>query len=472
MQQHIVFVWAWWAWVSSLVLLFLQLWFKQLIAIDSNESELTRKIAAAWCKVIIWHGQYTIQQDDIVIYSDAAMHSPEVLAAKEKVMNVKRRIFPPMSYFQFLGEISKYMCTVSIAGTHGKSTTTWFTATALYAHHPDFWLGIVGAPINQRWHTNYIIWDEREDDIRAILEHILFPKSLDISWIMKKYFFVIEADEYNHHFLHLDTDYACITNIELDHADVYGTFENYMETFLTFATWVRYDIILIEDSLWCKAFTNAYTKDNIIIAPREKFTFTHMLGTHNHMNASLALACTSHLCTKVRMRRDASLQDVTSTLSRFQWLRRRWELLTHTTKNIPLISDYAHHPSEVESTLAALREKYPTSLITCIFQPHQARRVIEFYDLFIATLSTADTCIIYDIYAAREDLETLKKDAWTRFTHIQSIDDLWETFATACWWMYTNSFDTITQIIKDTDKWIIVICTAGNLDWKVRKWLG
>ncbi len=55
-----------------------------------------------------------------------------------------------MTYFQFLGELSKYLCTIAVAGTHGKSTTTALTATALHAHHPDFALGVVGAPVNQR----------------------------------------------------------------------------------------------------------------------------------------------------------------------------------------------------------------------------------------------------------------------------------------------------------------------------------
>jgi UDP-N-acetylmuramate--alanine ligase len=100
--------------------------------------------------VIIGHDTYQVQQDDMVIYSDAAAESPEVLAAHAKALHNHKRVFPPMSLFQFWGELSKYMQTIAIAGTHGKSTTTALTATALAQHHPKFGLGIVGAPVNQR----------------------------------------------------------------------------------------------------------------------------------------------------------------------------------------------------------------------------------------------------------------------------------------------------------------------------------
>lgn len=80
----------------------------------------------------------------MVIYSSAAVSSPEVQAARE-LFEQEKSIRPPLSYFQFLGELSKCMKTVAIAGTHGKSTTTAFTAQALGEHAKDFGLGIVGA---------------------------------------------------------------------------------------------------------------------------------------------------------------------------------------------------------------------------------------------------------------------------------------------------------------------------------------
>gem|GEM_PF-6363324 len=71
---------------------------------------------------------------------------------------------------------------------------------------------------------------------------------------------------------------------------------------------------------------------------------------------------------------------------------------------MPILTDYAHHPTELNSTLEALREKYSDQHITLIFQPHQARRVVEFWDEFIQILRTTIDPIIYSIYTAREEV--------------------------------------------------------------------
>jgi UDP-N-acetylmuramate--alanine ligase len=92
---------------------------------------------------------------------------------------------------------------------------------------------------------------------------------------MKKYLFVIEADEYNRHFLHLDSDYAIIGNIELDHADVYGTFENYLETFLIFSRKVKKDIFILPDALGMQEYLT-HVPDGISV-PQQHFTFSHLL---------------------------------------------------------------------------------------------------------------------------------------------------------------------------------------------------
>jgi len=84
-----------------------------------------------------------VQPDDFVIYSGAASESPEVKTSISYIGQNHKKVFPPLSYFQFLGEISKYFETIAIAGTHGKSTTTALTAHALSEHYPAYGLGIV-----------------------------------------------------------------------------------------------------------------------------------------------------------------------------------------------------------------------------------------------------------------------------------------------------------------------------------------
>ena len=99
--------------------------------------------------------------------------------------------------------------------------------------------------------------------------------------------------------------------------------------------------------------------------------------------------------------------------------------------------------------------------------------MIEFRENFTETLQKFDTTIIYDIYAARENLEELKE----QFHHksfldsINSFKELWEQFAHVSWWNYTTNFSEIKNILEITNEGIIIIFTAGDLDREVRKWI-
>jgi len=131
-------------------------------------------------------------------------------------------------------------------------------------------------------------------DIKDILAHITDPKGPSVEHLMKRHLFVIEACEYNYQFLSLDVDYAVITNIELDHADVYDTFENYLDTFTKFCKKVHKNIFVFADTNGIDTIQSK-TYTNITFVQKQGFDFEHMLGHHNHLNASLALAISTHL---------------------------------------------------------------------------------------------------------------------------------------------------------------------------------
>ncbi len=106
-----------------------------------------------------------------------------------------------------------------------------------------------------------------------------------------------------------------------------------------------------------------------------------------------------------------------------------------------------------------------------MFQPHQARRVMEFRDQFITTLKTVDQLVIYDIYAARENLEELKQ-RFTKFGHIETIAELGELFATTAGGSYSTDFNEIASIVTDAaNDQLVVMFTAGNLDFQMRNFL-
>ena len=96
-----------------------------------------------------------------------------------------------------------------------------------------------------------------------------------------------------------------------------------------------------------------------------------------------------------------------ASLRSFKSLRRRAETIGVNTYGCTIISDYAHHPHEVASTYTALVEKFPDQQFHIIFQPHQAQRLLEFWDQAVQTLQQFTSPIVYQIYAAREDVPAL-----------------------------------------------------------------
>lgn len=209
--MHIVLVGAGGTGLSSVGFLFTDLGYTNIIGIDSSRGQITQKLEEAGVQMYYEHGVYHVQPGDVVIYSDACPRAPEVLAAYEHHQAGIKHAQLPYSYFSFLGEVSKYFETIAIAGTHGKSSTTALLTYTLSHIDPDFGLGILGALVPQLEGKNYWMNTQRADivnDISCIFSYILSGKNTARDeTLRKKYRFVIEADEYNRHFLLLDVDY-------------------------------------------------------------------------------------------------------------------------------------------------------------------------------------------------------------------------------------------------------------------------
>ena len=137
---------------------------------------------------------------------------------------------------------------------------------------------------------------------------------------MKKYTFVVEACEYKKHFLTLDVDMAVMTNIELDHADVYKDIDEYVETFESFAKKVRRAIVLLEDNIYISKIKTVTACPAITVSPKD-YAFKTMLGTHNHLNASLAQSVIEQYAGYKNIEIDSTL--ITTYIQNFTSLRRR-----------------------------------------------------------------------------------------------------------------------------------------------------
>ena len=453
MNWNIVLVGAGWTGMSAVAGILYELWYgENLVCIDGNQSELTDKLQKKWLKVLIWENKYKVWLFDHVIYSEACVNAPEVIAAKNFERTPKQMKFI-WNYFQFLWEISKYFCTIGIAGTNWKSSTTSMLIYAAQKHLPDLWLGIVWALVPDLDWNNYYLNPNKKNEIKNIFDHIFTWKWLDYDLIKKNYF-IIESCEYKRHFLMLDTDFWAITNIELDHTDYYKDIDDYTSAFQEWTNKIKHTVISTEklDLRWTKQI------------PTTHFNFKKIFWEHNDKNGSIVFEIIKGIEPQIDEKR---LKD---TIENFWWLWRRMEYL-RTTKNWTMIfSDYGHMATSIKLCYNALRQHFPDKKLIAIFQPHQINRVLRERKEFGEALKQFDNTYIYNIYAARENLnEQLENFKHLNIQNANSIVELWEIFARNCGWKYLTEIEQVKEIIDNTkDSEVITIFSAGDLDYHIR----
>lgn len=434
------------------------LWYTNIICIDAVQSELTDKLQAKWLKVIIGHGKYKVQFWDAIIYSEATAESEEVVEAR-KIRKDKRKIMVILNYFQFLGEISKYFSTTWFTGTNGKSSSTALAIHTAKNILPNFWLGILGALVPGFDNKSYVINTKAKKDIKNIFDYIFTGKNLDYANIKKRSFFV-EACEYKRHFLYLDLDYAIITSLELDHTDYYKDMKDYSSAFKQLITKIKKKVFIPQNSkILNSEFWILHSVQKVSIKP---INFSHIIGEHNNINGSLIIELLSVFSKGCK-------RKITSSLKTFWWIWRRMEYLTNNTNGAKIFTDYGHMASSIDLWYEALKQKFPNKKLFVIFQPHQINRIVTWRKDFQKALKKYDQVIVYDIYAARENLSELVKKIPT-LKNIKTLKQLGDKFAEACGWIYTDKFEDITKEIEQTKKdSVIVVYSAGDVDYRIRR---
>lgn len=434
------------------------LWYTNIVCIDATQSELTDKLKAKWMKIIIGHGKHKVQLGDVVIYSEATAECEEVREARN-IMKANKKVMVILNYFQFLGEISKYFTTIGFAGTNGKSSSTALAIHTAKKLLPNFWLGILGALVPSFKTQSYVINTKAKKDIKNIFDYIFTGKKLDYANVKKRSFFV-EACEYKRHFLYLDLDYAIITSLELDHTDYYKDMKDYLSAYKQLADKVKNKILIPK---WLNFQPATCNLQQVEIKP---ILFTHIRGKHNDINGSLVLALIKELLSSSLVPRSLSQ------MKGFTWLWRRMEYLTTNENWAKIFTDYGHMASSIQFGYEALKKKFPNKKLFVIFQPHQINRIITWRKDFQNALKKYDQIMIYDIYAARENLSDLIAKI-PALKNITTLPQLGNTFAEACGWTYTDTFEHIIKAINSTKKdTIIVVYSAGDIDYQLRKFLG
>lgn len=331
---------------------------------DRDESPTTTLLAQRGIPVVIGSApEYVPERTELLIYSDAVPESHAERAA------ARERGIPELSYFEALGAISNGARTIAVAGTHGKTTTTGMLAKILQAAGKEP-TAIVGSIVRD-FDSNFLPGSE------ALL--------------------VVEACEYRDHLLKLSPEILVITNIELDHTDYFPNLEALQETFRRAIERVPAHGIIVTNPLDTNiAPLLASAKARIVDYTQESTPRLHQIGEFNKMNARAAKAAARAAFP------DISADTANAALSSFRGSWRRFEYKGETPRGALVYDDYAHHPTAIELTIDAARERFPDKRIVIAFHPHLYSRTKSLLAGFAAALAKADTALVAPIYAARE----------------------------------------------------------------------
>jgi UDP-N-acetylmuramate--alanine ligase len=212
--------------------------------------------------------------------------------------------------------------------------------------------------------------------LKNIFDYIFTGRKLNYD-LVKKYYFLLEACEYQRHFLTLDLDDAIITSLELEHTDYFKDWNDYQSAFLELIEKLKGRVYVLPNLNSEQILQHPKT---VIIQPQH-FDFQHIRGEHQQQNASLVYGLLDELTNKQQE------QEIKKQIEQFHGIRRRMEELTTTERGVKIFTDYGHMASSLEGGLRALREKFPEKKIICIFQPHQMHRILQGWNDFPKALA-------------------------------------------------------------------------------------
>ena len=364
---------------------------------DVLENSMVRNLQELGAKVFIGHHQQNIKDAQVVVYSSAVRaDNPEMIAARQNNIPIFKRA-------QLLSQLMDNHIGITVAGAHGKTTTTSMISNLL-----------VEAGLNPTI------------AVGGIMQGVSNQSPLGDG----KYF-VAEADESDGSFLFYKPFYSVITNIDFEHVDYYQNWDNILGAYRKFIgqTDPRGKVIVCgEDERLMKVvsdsgrdhMTYGFSKDFDISADnvrtqggltrfdcfaKEQYLGAIKLlvpGRHNVLNA---LAC---VCIGRNLSLDFSV--IEKCFMSYQGVHRRFQMKGR-VKDVVVFDDYGHHPTEIQATLQTAKSLEQKRLVT-VFQPHRYTRTKLLFDDFVKSLLASDVLIITDIYAASEPaLEGVSSEA-------------------------------------------------------------
>ena len=340
---------------------------KQVSGSDRAPTALTDALAQEGVRFFRKQVAGNITDDiDLVVYTEAMPQEHEELSA------ARAKGIPCINYFEALGLVANPYYLIAVAGTHGKTTTTAMLTDVLEAAGLDP-TAVVGS-LRAKTGSNF----------RA----------------GKSKYCIVEACEYLRDFLHLRPEILVITNIEEEHLDYYHGLVDIQDAFGELARRVPeggYIVCNPADEKVAPALVGVSAKIIDYTKYADPLLRLRMPGIHNLLNAAAALAVAHAFKLDSAVAKQA-LEDFSGTA-------RRSEYVGKMSQGAIVYDDYGHHPTEIEVTLKAFREKYPHKRMVVAFQPHLHSRTEDFFDRFVEALALADEIALAPIFEARKEVE-------------------------------------------------------------------
>jgi len=392
---------------------------------DKSLSEITSRLSELGIKVYEGHSPENLKDVDVLVYSSAVSRdNPEVKAAAERKIPIIKRS-------EMLAECMRMQYGIGIAGTHGKTTTTSMVGLTLTEGKIDPTI-IVGGKLSGLGGTN--------------------------ARLGKGEFIVVEADEFDRTFLKLTPAIAALTTLETEHLDTYKDLDDIKSAFIEFANKVPFYgfIVLCMDEPALLDIIPQINKK--IITYSSKFTIKYfgkelgditlkIPGLHNVKNSLVAVTIAYEL--------GIDFKTIKRALESFSGVYRRFEVKYN--KEILVVDDYAHHPTETTVVLAGIRAGWDRRLVV-VFQPHLFSRTKDFYQEFGRSFLNSDVFICTGIYPAREEpIEGISgeliSNAAKKFGHKNVI--------------YVDDKNDVPKVLNEIKKSGDIIITMGAGDiWK------
>lgn len=388
-SKHIHFVGIGGIGMSGIAELLLNLGYR-ISGSDLQESDITRRLQALGGTLHIGHDAAWINGADVVVISSAiAADNPEVEAAVNSLIPV----IPRAEMLAELMRLTKFG--IAIAGSHGKTTTTSMVAWVLAEAGLDPTV-VIGGKVDCLGGINAKLG---EGD-----------------------FLIAEADESDGSFLKLAPVLEVVTNIDLEHLDYYSSIEQIKAVFLDFIDKIPFYgavILCLDDphvasilpevkkrflTYGLTSQANVYAKgintsglntrfevcvENVVLGEVN----LPLAGVHNVFNALAAIT--------VGLELDIPFATIAAALESFSGVQRRLQVKGE-WRDITVVDDYGHHPTEIRATLSALRDAWPERRLVVLFQPHRYSRTKALAEEFYTAFHEADILLLTEIYSASE----------------------------------------------------------------------